>query len=233
MIVDYLGHSGFLVETEKALLLFDACGTATSVLDTKDREKPLFVFVSHAHADHFDPAIFSLRGKERRSTYILSIDLRGNEEIPPDAEALYADADQIYEVDRLGTVQTLLSTDEGVAYLVKTGGETVYHAGDLHWWNWEGEDSIWLADQERVYKREIGLLAKERIDAAFIVLDDRLEGNYAGGAEWFLSVCRPSYAFPMHYWKDRGIVGKFILRPGANNGYTKILDTTKQTHWEI
>ena len=62
MIVDYLGHSGFLVETEKALLLFDACGTATSVLDTKDREKPLFVFVSHAHADHFDPAIFSLRG---------------------------------------------------------------------------------------------------------------------------------------------------------------------------
>ena len=233
MIVDYLGHSGFLVETEKTLLLFDACGAVPSQLDSKDPGKPLFVFVSHAHADHFDPTVFSLPGKSRRVTYILSFDLRGNGEVPPEATVLYADADEAFEVDRLGTVRTLLSTDEGVAYFVNAGGETVYHAGDLHWWDWEGEDPAWLAEQERVFKRETGLLAKERIDAAFIVVDDRLEGNYARGAEWFLSVCRPSYAFPMHYWKDRGIVGKFMQRPGSDNGYTRILDTTKKTHWEI
>lgn len=185
------------------------------------------------HADHFDPAVFSLRRKGRRTAYILSFDIRGNGAVPPDAEVMYAGADEMLEVDRLGTVRTLLSTDEGVAYLVKAGGKTVFHAGDLHWWDWEGENPEWLAEQERIFKREISLLVKERIDAAFIVLDDRLEGSYARGPEWFLSACRPSFAFPMHYWKDRGIVGKFMLRPGSDNGYTKIMDTSKETHWEI
>ena len=233
MVIDYLGHSGFLVETEKAVLLFDAFRPDLSAICTKGAGKPLFVFVSHSHEDHFDPSVFSLRERERPVRYILSFDVRGNRLVPPDADAIFVNADETCEVEGLGTVRTLLSTDEGVAFLVKTGKETVYHAGDLHWWDWEGEEPDWLAEQERVFKREVGLLKKERIDAAFIVLDDRLGENCMKGAEWFLSVCRPAYALPMHFWHDRGIVGRFLALPGSDNGYTKILDTTKDTHWEI
>ena len=231
MKIDYLGHSGFLVETDSVLLLFDYSRGDLSLLDGKPAEKPLFVFVSHAHGDHFDPKIFSLAGGARRVKYVLSFDLRGNGAVQKRADILYADADAAYKIDGLGTVQTLLSTDEGVAYLIITQDAAIFHAGDLNWWDWPGEDPAWLAEQQRVFRREIGKLAGQRIDAAFVVLDDRLEENYAKGMSWFLSVCRPSYVLPMHFWKDRSVVDRFKALPAAAG--TRILDTARETSWRI
>ena len=233
MKIDYLGHSGFLVETDSALLLFDDSRGDLSPLDRKPGDKPLFVFVSHAHGDHFNPKIFALAEGTRPVKYILSFDLRGNGAVREGADILFADADAAYEIDGLGTVQTLLSTDEGVAFLIITQKETVFHAGDLNWWDWPGEDPEWLAEQETVFQREIGKLAGKRIDAAFVVLDDRLEENYAKGLSWFLSVCRPSYVLPMHFWEDKQVVERFKALPAAQETDSIILDTTKEKHWEL
>ena len=63
-----------------------------------------------------------------------------------------------------------------------------YHAGDLHWWDWPGEDPEWLNDQQTRFTQEIGTLADVPVDAAFVVLDDRLEEHYANGLGLFLSV---------------------------------------------
>ena len=231
MKIDYLGHSGFLVETDSALLLFDDSRGDLSPLDRKPGDKPLFVFVSHAHGDHFNPKIFALAEGTRPVKYILSFDLRGNGAVREGADILFADADAAYEIDGLGTVRTLLSTDEGVAFLIITQKETVFHAGDLNWWDWPGEDPEWLAEQETVFQREIGKLAGQRIDAAFVVLDDRLEENYAKGLSWFLSVCRPSYVLPMHFWKDRSVIDRFKALPDAARA--EILDTAKETSWNL
>ena len=42
-----------------------------------------------------------------------------------------------YQVDDL-TIETLRSTDEGVAFYVTTNGASFYHAGDLNNWCWDG-----------------------------------------------------------------------------------------------
>ena len=234
MIIDYLGHSGFLAETEDCLLLFDYYrGKLLPLVDSKPAGKPLFVFASHAHPDHFNPAVFSLRGRGRSVRYLLSFDIRGNRAVPADADVLYLDADRSYEVAGLGTVTTLLSTDEGVAFLVQTRDAAVFHAGDLNWWDWEGEDPEWLADQERVFKRETGKLAGIPLDAAFLVLDDRLERNFAEGINWFLSVCSPRCVLPMHFWKDRSVIDRFLALPERNASSARILDTARETRWEI
>ncbi len=233
MKIDYLGHSGFLVETESALLLFDYFRGDLSALDRKPLEKPLFVFVSHAHADHFNPKIFSLSDGARCVKYILSFDLKGKRAVKRRADILYTDADETYEIADLGIVQTLQSTDEGVAFLVTMPHGTLFHAGDLNWWDWTGEDPNWLAWQKTVFQREIGKLAGKRIDAAFVVLDDRLEENCAKGMSWFLSVCRPSYVLPMHFRKDQGVVEQFMEQPGSWSGETKLLNTEKETHWDL
>ena len=233
MTVDHLGHSGFLVETDGALLLFDYSRGNLGLLDRAAAEKPLYVFVSHAHGDHYVPEIFSLANGPRRVKYVLSFDLRGDGNIPAGADVLYAEADAAYEIDGLGTVKTLLSTDEGVAYLVQTPQETVFHAGDLNWWDWPGEDTEWLAQQETVFRREIGKLAGTHIDAAFAVLDDRLEQNYAEGLSWFLSVCHPSFVFPMHFWEDGSVVERFRVLPGTWKSETVLLDTAQESHWEL
>ena len=234
MKIDYLGHSGFLVETERVLMLFDYYVGDLSLAGGKSVEKPLFVFVSHAHADHFQPSVFRLAERRRNVLFLLSDDLRGDASVPEDAEIWFLKPDREYEVPELGTVRTLLSTDEGVAFLVKTGEETVYHAGDLNWWDWEGEDPAWLAEQERIYKREISRLSGERIDAAFVVLDDRLEKNYAEGMEWFLSACTADCVFPMHFWEDRDLIGRFVAEHEAAGTGTRMINTAgDRTHWVL
>ena len=55
MKITYIKHSGYLLETEQALLLFDFVEGALPPLDPA---KDLFVFVSHRHEDHFSPKIF-------------------------------------------------------------------------------------------------------------------------------------------------------------------------------
>ena len=233
MIIDYLGHSGFLAETGSALLLFDYYCGDLSLIDKKAADKPLYVFVSHIHGDHYDPAVFSLAGKGRPVFFLLSFDLKGDGKIPKTADVRFLEADRTYDVPGLGRVETLLSTDEGVAFYVETETEHLYHAGDLHWWDWPGEDPDWLAEQERVYKQEISRLAGKRIDAAFAVLDDRLDDNYARGLEHLLTVCAPKYVLPMHFWKDRSVIRRFMALPGAVPEGVQILDTAKETHWEL
>lgn len=71
MKVTYISHSGFLIETENCLFLFDYYEGKIPPLS---QEKPLFIFVSHWHSDHFNPEIFSIR--HEKVHYILSHDTR-------------------------------------------------------------------------------------------------------------------------------------------------------------
>ena len=118
-----------------------------------------------------------------------------------------------------------------MAFYINTEDAAVFHAGDLNWWDWKGEPADWLADKERVFKQEIGKLSGKHIDAAFVVLDDRLEENYDKGMSWFLSVCTPVYTLPMHFWEDRTVVKRYLTQKTETE--TVILDTTCQTHWDL
>ena len=231
--IDYLGHSGFLVETDSVLLLFDYYYGDLSLLKEKSNDKPLYVFVSHSHGDHFNPEIFSLADTKHGTKYLVSFDVKGNPAVPENQDVHYLDADMTYEIEGLGTVMTLQSTDEGVAFLVKTTNETLFHAGDLHWWDWPGEDPEWLAEQENVFRREIRKLEGTNIDIAFAVLDGRLEENYAKGMALILSTLHPRYVLPMHFSEDRSIIDRFRELPESKEEGTIILDTTKETYWEL
>ena len=60
MKITYIHHSSFLVETESAYLLFDYF---QGKLPEFSEEKPLYVFASHRHPDHFSKVIFDLEEK--------------------------------------------------------------------------------------------------------------------------------------------------------------------------
>lgn len=231
--IDYLGHSGFFIETEQVMLLFDYYYGNLSFLENRSVDKPLFVFSSHAHGDHYNPEIFSIVKIHPKTSYLLSFDIKAKSSVQENRDIQYLDADKTYEIENVGIVKTLQSTDEGIAFLIKTTSETFFYAGDLHWWDWPGEDSEWLAEQELVFKREIGKLTAENIDFAFVVLDGRLEENYAKGMMHILSELQPRYVLPMHFWEDRSVIKRLKELPESNNLDTIILDTTKETHWEL
>ena len=73
MRIRLIGHSGFYVELEEMNLLFDYY---RGELPAPDTDKPLFVFVSHAHPDHFQKSIFSLAERADNVVYFLSDDIR-------------------------------------------------------------------------------------------------------------------------------------------------------------
>ena len=55
--VTYLDHSAFLVELTHHVLLFDHAAITPPPIPAG---KSLYVFASHAHSDHYAPAIFQL-----------------------------------------------------------------------------------------------------------------------------------------------------------------------------
>jgi len=209
MRVTYIKHSGFLVEWEDMACLFDF---AEGELPALDAEKRLFVFASHAHADHYVPEIFSRCAAHPRRTFLLSDDIR---ELPAAADPgqvirMGPDRRRIFPGGRRGplSVSTLGSTDQGVAFVVSYGGETVYHAGDLHWWAWPDDTPQEERDMKKAFFAELVKLKGMRLDAAFLPLDPRLGGNFWMGFDALMRSARVKTAFPMHMWEKYDIVTK-------------------------
>ena len=131
-IIYFLHHSGFIYENETSLLVFDFYKDTENRLETllKDSTKKLYFFVSHYHADHFNRDI--RRWEERAEAYIM----HKNCWLTMDREKkkhLMVPGDTLTIGDL--TVTMYGSTDEGGSFLVKSGGKTIFHAGDLNWWH--------------------------------------------------------------------------------------------------
>ena len=139
MKITYISHSGFAVELENHIFLFDYYKGEIPKFDPK---KSIVVFASHVHHDHYVEEIFELREQYPDVHYVLSSDIRRSakkilEEKQIEAQVSFLRIHQELELGKV-RIQTLKSTDAGVAFLVECEGRTIYHAGDLNWWHWEG-----------------------------------------------------------------------------------------------
>ena len=201
--VTYLYHSGYMVETEKNRLIFDYY-TEQEAFDLlrpqQWDDKPVYVFVSHFHGDHYDKRIFRWRETGKNIRYIISDDVRLSRPYAG-TDVTFVHAGEQYQVENVA-VKTLQSTDEGVAFLVNIDGLTIYHAGDLNWWHWNGETEAYNAEMGKLYRQEVDKLAGIPIDIAFVPMDPRLEDKYILGMEYVLNHLDVKRVFPMHFWQD-------------------------------
>ena len=78
MKITFIEHSGFMVEMERTVLLFDYY---QGEIPAFDKEKTLYVFVSHSHADHYNPVIWKLKEQYEKVQYIISDDVKTKEYI--------------------------------------------------------------------------------------------------------------------------------------------------------
>ncbi len=205
MTVTYLYHSGFVVEFDDIVLVFDYY---KGELPETVRGKKLYVFSSHYHKDHFQYNVFDW-ALEYDATYVLSKDIRTK---GPEGRTVKVKRRQNLSVDEL-QIQTLRSTDEGVAFLVRVKGITLYHAGDLNWWHWEEEGPEYNEKMKRDYQAEIGTIEGEHIDLAFVPLDPRLEEAYGWGIDYFMRHTETIRLFPMHLWGGYKTIPRFIADP--------------------
>ncbi|KAJ51989.1 L-ascorbate metabolism protein UlaG (beta-lactamase superfamily) [Clostridium tetanomorphum] len=214
--IHYLYHDGFAVETTNHFLIFDyyyntPMGEEMNLqngvvgLDDIKNKKNIFVFSSHGHHDHFNPVILDWEKYNSEIKYILSSDIT----LPEYKNNYYTiwenkdlQLDDIY-------IKTFHSTDIGVAFLVKVDGLTIFHAGDLNWWNWKEDPIEERVKMELDFKKEITKLEGENINIAFFPVDPRLEEfSYLGG-KYFIEKIHPEMFIPMHFWAKNSITKDF------------------------
>lgn len=134
MKLTYIFHSGFVLETNQSILIFDfwmdPVGIMESVLQSK---KPLYVLSSHFHEDHFNRDIFEWKKIKPNITYILSKDILRHRRASKDEADAWLAKGASWADDRI-SVRALGSTDSGVSWIVETEGKRIFHAGDLSNW---------------------------------------------------------------------------------------------------
>lgn len=215
----YLYHSGVALETENHLLIFDYYkdtlpGGVPALL--RQVGKPVTVFVSHGHYDHFSREILTWKDAYPHITYVLSNDIR-----PVDGCRMVGPHETV-ELPGM-TVTTLRSTDLGVAFLVTCNGKTIYHSGDLHWWHWSGEPEEDNRAMEAAYKQEMARLASIHIDVAFLPVDPRQEADGLRGIEYFAAHNDCPCLVPIHYSWDPTMLETLQNTPGPWQGRLCIL----------
>ncbi len=207
----YLHQSGFELWIGEHYLLFDYDGAGARPDPRGLMSERAVVFASHRHGDHFTEEVLSYPLRNSALTLVLSDDIcaKGAGEcvrrVAPRAELSLPGL----------MVRTLRSTDEGVAFLVRIEGMTIYHAGDLNWWHWAGEPEKWNRKMAADYRAEIDTLAGERVDLAFLPVDGRLGEAATWGADYFMERVGARFLVPMHFWDSPEVLEKLCGRPYA------------------
>lgn len=213
--INYLYNSGFVVETKNHLLVFDY------YLDTKKEckrniengflgsnelttTKTILVFCSHSHPDHFNSVIFSWKDFNNNISYILSSDIK-------EKKSNNIHYMSPYNTLKLGNthIETFGSTDLGVSFLVNVDGISIFHAGDLNWWDWFDESNEYNLNMEKDFKSEISKIKLNNIDVAFFPIDPRLKQSYYLGGEYFIKETKPKMFIPMHFGDNYEVTNKF------------------------
>ncbi|MDY4573912.1 MAG: MBL fold metallo-hydrolase [Intestinibacter sp.] len=226
MKITYIHHSSFCVELENSILLFDYFKGELPKFDTN---KKLYVFASHFHEDHFDKCIFDIQNVHPDVTYILSKDIKRHRSkyIKAAKNSVIVNFDENISIDDM-KIKTLESSDIGVAFLIEIEGKVIYHAGDLNWWHWEGENS----NEENKYaenkfKDGIDKIKGLDIDLAFVPLDPRQGDFYYLGFNYFMENTNTKVAFPMHMWGDFSLCKTFKSSEYAKDYKDRVIEISK------
>ena len=206
----HLGHSGVAVETREHLLIFDYSddrpagggerGLARGVVQPGEISgQQVVVFISHEHHDHFwRDSIYWLEGVPGLR-FVVSPEVA-------EADGRYAARPGVIDVlppdgqRRVGAlrVETLRSTDSGVAFLVEVDGLVIYHAGDHSAWTWDGDEG----STRRFVEEELRPLHGRAIDIAFAVADPRFDDLGWGGVVELAQRLEPRLLVPIHLRGD-------------------------------
>ena len=227
MRVTYLAHSGFMVQTDDVIMVFDyyrdPSHSVVKALE-KNPDTPVVFFVSHSHPDHYNHEIFNL-GQNHKRVYVLSNDVVVRETNPSLAIQGMSVGDEVENLPGGIAVKAYGSTDKGVSFRVTLkGGRTIFHAGDLNLWHWNEESTEReVAKATAEFKKELNRIAEENptLDVVFFPVDLRQGKDFAQGAVDFIEAIKVSDFFPMHFDGDAHIACDFGVYPFHNK-----VDTT-------
>ncbi len=216
MRLTYIFHSGFVLETEQSILVFDYWLDPSGVMERMlQSEKPMYVFSSHFHEDHFNRDIFEWKKHKENVTYILSKDILRHRRASKEEADVWLAKGSMWSDERI-TVKAMGSTDSGVSWIVETEGKRIFHAGDLGNWyarflpeavpgqtiySEEFDEYIDPIAHEKQYLGELKDIRKvaDSFDIAMLPVDGRIGNGYTLGGRQFIERFKVGLFVPMHF----------------------------------
>ena len=220
MTLRYIFHSGFLLETEKSILIFDYWMDPANVMKPyidPSGSKHIYVFASHFHEDHFTKETFewSQNNPFTDYTYILSKDIIKRRRAKKEDADVWMAKGSAWEDENIKVIATG-SNDSGVSWIVETEGKTIFHAGDLC--NWYARFLADGAPEGEIYSEEFGEYinpkAEEKrflgelkdihkitgtFDLVMFPVDGRIGNGYTLGGRQFIERFKVGMFVPMHF----------------------------------
>ena len=217
MTLTYIFHSSFALDTGTCILLFDYWMDPAAVVSRLlPSDKPMYVFASHFHEDHFNREIFSWKARRAADTSdLLSKDIWKHRRARREEADVWLAKGGSWQDDNLRVTATG-STDSGVSWVIETGGRRIFHAGDLN--NWyarfltengggikpecaeicQGVDPV---REERLFLGELKDIRKiaDRFDVAMFPVDGRIGNGYTRGGRQFIERFGVGLFVPMHF----------------------------------
>ena len=216
MTLRYIFHSGFVLETEQCVLVFDYWMDPARVMDNyKNTKKHVYVFASHFHEDHFTKEIFKWKDSITNITYILSKDILKRRRANREDATVWMAKGATWEDDNLKVIATG-SNDSGVSWIIKTEGKTIFHAGDLCNWyarfladgcpegtiySEEFQEFINPVAEEKRFLGELKDIRKitDTFDLIMFPVDGRIGNGYTLGGRQFIERFEVGMFVPMHF----------------------------------
>lgn len=224
-LVQYLGHSGWIVKTQNHFILFDY---VQQIKDASDKSinkfhinpselelENVYVFVSHGHDDHYDDTILNWSGKIKCIKYIFGHDI-------PKRNFISVAGNQEIKVDDLA-VSTIYATDDGVGFLVKVDGLSIVHLGD---------HAEWVPELEEDFNRQIDYLANidNNVGLLFIPVARSIgvrTQSITKGVLYTVDKLNPRLVFPMHGGGKEHLYNEFNEECGKKLLGSKIICAEK------
>lgn len=216
MTLTFIYHSGFAVEVQSCILIFDYWQDPAQVVPRLlSTSKPIYVFSSHFHEDHFTREIFEWRKLKTDITYILSKDITRHRRADKSEANVWLAKGGSW-CDSNINVRATGSNDSGVSWIVDVDGRRLFHAGDLGNWyarfltddfrggeiySWEFGMMIDPIKEEKRYLGELKDISKvaTSFDVAFVPVDGRIGNGYTRGARQFIEQFGIGLFVPMHF----------------------------------
>lgn len=218
MTLTYIFHSGFVLEAERCILVFDYWMDPARVMSrVLASKKPIYVFSSHFHEDHFTRKILDWRKSHENITYVLSKDIMKRRRASQEDGDVWMVKGSVWEDAAVGMkVIATGSNDSGVSWIVELEGRRIFHAGDLC--NWYARFLTDETPAETIYSEEFGEfihpLAEEKrflgelkdirkiadsFDLVMFPVDGRIGNGYTRGARQFIERFSVRQFVPMHF----------------------------------
>ena len=216
MVLTYIFHSGFVLETENSILIFDYWLDPSSCLPAVlKKAKPVYVFASHFHEDHFNREIFEWKEQREGITYILSKDILRHRRAAKEEADVWLGKGGSWSDENI-SVWASGSTDIGVSWIVETSGYRIFHAGDLNNWyarflpdavpgqtiySEEFEEYIDPIAHEKQYLGELKDIRKmtDSFNLVMFPIDGRIGNGYTLGGRQFIQRFKVGLFVPMHF----------------------------------